>query len=159
MIKIGKRANDVIRRDRKVFLSTTRVPYPLVVESGEGDFVYDIEGNKFIDFTSFIGVYNLGINARAQEREAIKRQVDKLMHPAFLDFYSELPVRFAENLLTMFPKGFGKIFLSNSGTEANEAAIKFANIFTERPYTMSPNELEVIVAPRGTPPPRAFAIV
>jgi 4-aminobutyrate aminotransferase len=137
MIKIGKKANDVIRRDKKVFLSTTRVPYPLVVERGEGDFVYDIEGNRYIDFTSFIAVYNLGINARAQEREAIKRQVDKLMHPAFLDFYSELPVTFGERLLTMFPKGFGKLFLSNSGTEANEAAIKFSNIFTKRPYTMA----------------------
>ena len=59
------------------------------------------------------------------------------MHSAFTDFYSELPVIFGESLLKQFPNGFGKIFLSNSGTEANEAALKFSRIFTKRPYILS----------------------
>jgi 4-aminobutyrate aminotransferase len=70
-------------------------------------------------------------------REAIKKQVDRLMHTAFYDYRAELPVTFAEKLVTQFPKGFGKVFLSNSGTEANEAAIKFARLFTKRQYIIA----------------------
>jgi len=136
-IKIGKKALGVIDRDKKVMLTTTRESYPFVAERGEGDFVYDIEGNKFIDFSSFIAVYDLGVNANSTVRSAIKKQVDKLMHPAFTDYYSELPVRFAERLVKMFPKGFGRVFFSNSGTEANEAALKFSKIFTRRQYSIA----------------------
>ena len=136
-IKIGKKALGVIGRDKKVMLTTTRESYPFVAERGEGDFVYDIEGNKFIDFSSFIAVYDLGVNANSTVRSAIKKQVDKLMHPAFTDYYSELPVRFAERLVKMFPKGFGRVFFSNSGTEANEAALKFSKIFTRRQYSIA----------------------
>lgn len=59
------------------------------------------------------------------------------MHAAFTDYYSELPVRFAETLLNLMPNGFGRMFLSNSGTEANEAAIKFARIFKKRQYVLA----------------------
>ena len=134
---MAKKTEDVIRRDRKVFLTTTRQSYPFVAERGEGDFAYDIEGRKFIDFTSFISVYNMGVNSSREVREAIKGQVDRLMHAAFTDYYSELPVEFGEMLIRMFPKGFGKMFLSNSGTEANEAAIKFSKLFTKRHYTIA----------------------
>ena len=48
-----------------------------------------------------------------------------------------MPVELAENLIAMFPKGFGRVFFSNSGTEANEAAIKYSKIFTKRQYTFS----------------------
>jgi 4-aminobutyrate aminotransferase len=137
MIKITKQIKDVIDRDRGVIFSMKRVPYPFVADHGEGDYVYDIAGNKFIDFTSFISVYNLGEDGRVSIRNAAKEQIDKLMHPAFTDFYAELPVRFAEKLITMFPKGFGRVFFSDSGTEANEAALKFAKIFTKRQYVIA----------------------
>ena len=134
MIKIGKKTNDIIKRDKKVMFTTTREHYSFVAERGAGDFAYDIEGNRFIDFSSFISVYNFGANGNAQIRKAITDQVQKLMHAAFTDYYSELPVRFAENLLTMMPKGFGRAFFSNSGTEANEDAIKLARLFTKKSY-------------------------
>ncbi|MDE1856832.1 MAG: aminotransferase class III-fold pyridoxal phosphate-dependent enzyme [Candidatus Micrarchaeota archaeon] len=137
MIKVTNRIKGIIERDRKVFLTTTRGSIPFVASSGDGDFAYDIEGNRLIDFSSFISVYNLGVNSTDDARRAIKSQVDRLMHAAFTDYYSELPVSFGEDLLRMFPKGFGRIFLSNSGTEANEAAIKFSRIFTKRPYIIS----------------------
>ncbi|MGC8662247.1 MAG: aminotransferase class III-fold pyridoxal phosphate-dependent enzyme [Candidatus Micrarchaeia archaeon] len=137
MIKITKKIRDIIERDKKVIMPTTRESYSFVSSHGDGDFVYDVAGNKFIDFSSFISVYNLGVNANKLVRDAVKKQADKLMHSAFTDFYSELPVEFAENLLTLFPKGFGKVFFSNSGTEANEAAIKFSKIFTKRQYTLA----------------------
>ena len=137
MIKITKRTERLLERGGRVLLTTTRVPFPFVADHGDGDFVYDLEGNKFIDFMSFISVYNIGINANAEVREAIKRQVDRLMHSAFNDFYSELPVQFAEKLMTQFPRGFGRVFFSNSGTEAVEAAIKFAKLFTKRQYVIA----------------------
>ncbi len=136
-VKIGPKANRIIARDKNIMLASTRESFPFVAERADGDFAIDIEGNRFIDFSSFIGVYNLGVNGNAQIRNAIKAQADKLMHAAFLDFYSELPVRFAENLMTMFPKGFGRAFFSNSGTEAIEDAIKLSKIFTKRHHLIA----------------------
>ena len=135
--KVDNRIKRAIARDRKFMITTTKEDFPLVVQKAEGDYIYDISGNRFIDFSTFISVYNFGDNSRADVREAIKKQMDLLMHSAFTDYYSEGPVNFAENLLKMFPKGFGRVFLSNSGTEANEAALKFARIFTKRSYVLA----------------------
>ncbi len=134
---IDKKIKNILERDKKVMLTTTRSSYPFVPNKTSGEIITDISGNNFIDFSSFISVYNLGINGNKQIRDAIKAQTDKLIHGAFTDFYCELPVVFAEKLVGMFPKGFGKVFFSNSGTEANEAAIKFSRIFTKRQYTLS----------------------
>lgn len=133
---MGK-AEEIIKRDHKVFLNTTMIDYNLVLKGGEGEFVFDVDGNKIIDFTSFIGVYNLGVNSTRKVREAVKRQVDVMMHGAFNEYYSELPVKFGELLIKFFPPGFGRMFLSNSGTEANEAALKYARVFTKRQYILS----------------------
>ncbi len=135
--KIDDTIRNVIARDRKVIMTTTRERFPFVVERGSGDYVFDVSGNKFIDFSTFIGVYTFGVNGNSQIRRAIKKQVDKLMHPAFTDFYSELPVTYAEKLLKFFPKSFGRVFYSNSGTEAIEDAIKLSRIFTKRKYLLS----------------------
>ncbi len=136
-INIDKKIKDAINKDKKFMLTTTRSDYPFVPKTGKGDFVEDISGNKFIDFSTFISVYNMGVNANYEIREAIKKQTDVLIHGAFTDFYGENPVNFAEDLLKMMPKGFGRVFFSNSGTESNEAALKFSKIFTKRQYTLS----------------------
>lgn len=137
MFKLTKKIKSVIERDSGVMLHTTREIYPFVSDHGSGDFVYDISGNKFIDFTSFISVYNFGVDENEQIRSAIKKQIDKLMHAAFTDYYSELPVTFAEKFIGMFPNGFGRLFYSNSGTEAVEDAIKLSKLFTKRQYLIS----------------------
>ena len=137
-IKIGKKIAKVMARDKKVLLTTTREVYPFMPERGYGDFVYDVEGNRFIDFSSFISVYNLGVGGNAAIKKAMVNQINSLTHNAFTDYYSERPVRFAEKLVSMMPRGFGgKVFYSNSGAEANEAAVKFAKIFTKRRYFIS----------------------
>ena len=127
----------ILARDKKVILTTTRGDVPFVASHGDGDFIYDVSENKFIDFSTLISVYNFGVNSTKASREAAKRQIDKLGHAAFTDYYAELPVEFAENLMKMFPDGFGKVFFSNSGTEANEAAIKYSKLFTKRQYTLA----------------------
>ncbi|MDE1865976.1 MAG: aminotransferase class III-fold pyridoxal phosphate-dependent enzyme [Candidatus Micrarchaeota archaeon] len=134
---MSKKADEIIRRDHNVFLNTTMIDYNFVLGGGEGDFVYDVDGRKIIDFTSFIGVYNLGINSNVRIRNAIKKQIDVMMHGAFNEYYSELPVKFGEAFIKMFPKGFGRIFLCNSGTEAVESSVKYAKYFTKRQYTLA----------------------
>ncbi len=131
------RIKGIIERDRKVMFTTTRVPYPFVPDRAGADYAYDVSGNKFIDFSSFVSVYDIGDNAIAAIRVAAKKQIDRLIHAAFTDYYAELPVVFAEKLVKKFPKGFGRVFFSNSGTEANEAALKFSRLFTKRQYTMA----------------------
>ncbi len=133
-VNITDKVKNVIKRDKRIMFTSTREHYPFVVDHGSGDFVYDIEGNRFLDFSSFISVYSFGVNANNEIRSAIKKQIDKMMHAAFLDYYAELPVRFAENLVSMMPRGFGRVFFSNSGTEANEDAIKLARLFTKKSY-------------------------
>lgn len=134
---VGKNSKKIIERDKKVMITTTRGSYRFVAQKGDGDFAYDADGNKFIDFSSFVSVYNLGVNANKEVRNAVKKQVDVLMHAAFTDYYSELPVVFAENLVKMMPAGFGRVFYSNSGTEAIETALKFARLFTKRQYSLA----------------------
>ena len=136
-VKIGDKTRSVVKRDSKIMINTTRESYPFVPDHGDGDFVYDIEGNRFIDFSTFISVYNIGVNANKEVRDAAKKQIDLLMHSAFTDYYNEKPVAFAEKLVDFMPKGFGRVFFSNSGTEANEAAIKFAKLFTGRSHIIA----------------------
>ncbi len=136
-VKIGKRIRDVIRRDSKVIFTTTREDFPFVADHGNGDHVFDIEGNRFIDFSSFVSCYNLGVNANAQIRNAAKKQIDRLMHGMFMDYYEEAPVELAEKLVGMLPPGFGRVFFSNSGTEANEDAIKLVKLFTKRRHIIA----------------------
>ncbi len=136
-VRITGKIKNIISRDRKVISAIAREPYPLVVAKGSGDHVWDIAGNKFIDFTTFISVYNFGVNGNAEIRRVVKNQVDKLMHPAFLDFYSEAPVKLAEGIISMMPHGFGKVFFSNSGTEAIEDAIKISKLATKKSYIMA----------------------
>ena len=132
-VRKGKsKSENIIARDHAVMIKTTREPYNFVAENGADEFVYDVEGRKFIDFSSFISVYNFGVNSSEAVRKAIADQSSKLMHSAFTDFYAELPVHFAESLIKFMPAGFGRIFFSNSGTEANEAALKFSKLFTKR---------------------------
>jgi 4-aminobutyrate aminotransferase len=136
-IRIGPKIRGILKRDSKIIFTTTREDFPLVVDHGGGDYIWDVEGNRFIDFSSFVGVYTFGVNANKQIRNAAKNQVDKLTHAMFMDYYAELPVRFAEKLITMFPQGFGRVFFSNSGTEAIEDAIKLAKIFTKKRHLIA----------------------
>ena len=139
MINITEKTRRIIARDSKALLTTTKgkESIPLVTATGDGDFIYDVEGNRYIDFATYISVYNFGVNSRAEVRSAIKKQVDRMMHAAFTDFYAEQPVKFAEDLVKQFPSGFGRVFYSNSGTEANEAAIKAARYLKKKPYVIA----------------------
>lgn len=78
-MKAEDKINKIIKKDKQLFMTTTRQSYNFVAEKGEGDFAYDITGRKFIDFSSFISVYNLGINSSLNVKNAMKRQ-DRQAH-------------------------------------------------------------------------------
>lgn len=127
----GPKARHIITRDSRVVSNSLARAYGLVIAKAYGVNYEDVDGNIFLDFNSGIAVTNLG-HSQGPIREAVKTQVDVGCHGAFLDFYSELPLRFSEDLVKRMPKGLNKVFLSNSGTESIEAAMKLARSHTKR---------------------------
>lgn len=75
MRKQGKKSRDIIDRDAKVMSALTR-PYELVVDHAEGSTIFDVDGNKYIDFASSVAVMNIGYNNK-KVREAVCGQMEK----------------------------------------------------------------------------------
>ncbi|MCM1282041.1 MAG: aspartate aminotransferase family protein [Muribaculaceae bacterium] len=96
--------------------------FPLVLDHGEGVHLYDTEGKAYLDFASGIGVCALGYSNEGY-RDALKRQVDTLLHTSNL-YYNTPTVEAAEKLLAA--SGMERVFFTNSGAEAVEGAIKAA---------------------------------
>lgn len=129
----GPKAQDILRRDADVISQSMVREYPLVIDRAEGMNLWDVDGNRYLDFSAGIAVMNLGWN-HPEVVKAATEQMQKLAHGAFLDYCSETPVHFAEKLVSMLPRGLDRVFLSNSGTESVEAALKLARYHTKRPY-------------------------
>ncbi|MCI8299195.1 MAG: aspartate aminotransferase family protein [Lachnospiraceae bacterium] len=96
--------------------------YPVVFDHGEGVYLYDTEGKKYLDFAAGIAVQALGY-ADQEYNRALKEQVDKLMHTSNL-YYNQPCIEAAEKLCAA--SGLDRAFFTNSGTEAVEGAIKTA---------------------------------
>ncbi|RLF49489.1 MAG: acetyl ornithine aminotransferase family protein [Thermoplasmata archaeon] len=127
----GPKAREIIREDEK-YLATSTKCSPIVAKKAHGAIVWDVDDNVYIDFTSGIGVINTG-HTHPRIVNAIKEQVEKLMHFAGTDFYYEIQVRLAKRLTEITPGNFEKkVFYTNSGAESNEAAIKLARWSTMR---------------------------
>ncbi|MEM3722446.1 MAG: aspartate aminotransferase family protein, partial [Candidatus Bathyarchaeia archaeon] len=101
---------------------------PIVISKGEGVYLWDINGKKYLDFTGNYGVCILGYSHPAIV-QAIKRQVERLI-PCHGSFYNETRAKFLEKLIKIAPKGLTKAFLGNSGAESVECAIKMARKYT-----------------------------
>src|SRR5438477_5619239 len=95
---------------------------PVTFVRGEGSRLWDADGNEYLDFLCGISVTSLG-HCQPRVVEAVRAQVGRLMHVSNL-FYSEPAMRLAERLARSSLGG--KVYLCNSGAEANEAAIKLA---------------------------------
>lgn len=104
--------------------------YEIDFSHGEGVFLYDRNGNKYLDFLCGIAVTSFGHN-HPVIKAAVKEQLDKLWHLSNL-FYSPLQEELAFKLASQTGHDF--VFFSNSGTEANEAAIKFTRKWGEGRY-------------------------
>lgn len=96
--------------------------YQIVLEKGEGVYLYDVEGKKYLDFAAGIAVFALGYGNK-EYNNALKAQVDKLLHTSNL--YYNVPLVEAAKRITE-QSGMDRVFFTNSGTEAIEGAIKLA---------------------------------
>jgi len=128
----GPRARELLERDASVISPSYVRFYPLVVESARGCIIRDVDGNEYIDFNSGIAVMNVG-HSHPKVVEAIRGQVEKLIHYSHTDFYYEESVLLAEKLCEITPGRFRKrIFFCNSGAESVEAALKVCRWHTRR---------------------------
>jgi len=129
----GPRARALIARDHATVSPSLTRAYPLVAESGSGYVVVDVDGNRFLDFAAGIAVVSTG-HSHPAVVAAIKQQAERLIHIAATDFYEPRYVEFSEKLASIAPfKEPARVFLTNSGTEAVEGAIKLARFHTGRP--------------------------
>lgn len=96
--------------------------YQIVLDKGEGVYLYDIEGKKYLDFVAGIAVFALGYHNQAYN-DALKAQIDKLIHTSNY-FYNVPAVEAAKRLKAV--SGMDRVFFTNSGAEAVEGAIKAA---------------------------------
>ena len=121
----GPKAREIVERDR-TYVATTTKSAPIVIKRASGSIVEDVDGNLLIDFASGISVLNVG-HAHPKVVEAISRQAALFTHFAGTDFYYDIQTRLAERIGKTTPGKFlKKVFFANSGTEANEAALKVA---------------------------------
>jgi 4-aminobutyrate aminotransferase len=104
----------------------------LVVDHGEGAYVWDTGGNRYLDFTSGIGVTNTG-HCHPQVVQAIQEQAARFIHAQVNIYYHEPLFRLTERLRQVLPARLDSLFFSNSGAEAVEASVKLARHYTGRP--------------------------
>jgi len=129
----GPAAKKWVARDAAVLSPSYTRPYPLVVASARGATMTDVDGNRFLDMTSGIAVTATGHCHPAVVR-AICAQAKRLIHMSGTDFYYPAEILLAEKLAALAPGDAPKkVFLTNSGTEAIEAAMKLARHQTRRP--------------------------
>jgi len=123
---------DQIAELERQYLLHTYNRYPVVLARGKGVFLWDIEGKKYLDFVSGIGVNALG-HAHPRIVKAIRDQAAKLIHVSNL-YYHEYQGALAEKLckLSGSSSGLSRAFFSNSGTEAIEGSIKLARLAGHR---------------------------
>ena len=128
----GPKARALLERDDRLISGSMVRFYPLVVESGRDCIVRDVDGNEYIDFNSGLVCLNVG-HRHPRVIDAIERQSEKFLHYSYTDFYYESLVDLGEKLEKITPGTFPKkIFYSNSGAEAIEAAIKVSRWHTRK---------------------------
>ncbi len=105
---------------------------PVVVERGEGVYLFDEEGRRFLDFTAGIGVTSTG-HCHPRVVAAAQEQVAKLIHGQYTTVMHRPLLSLAERLGEVLPEPLDSVFFSNSGSEAVEAALRLARHATGRP--------------------------
>ena len=128
----GPRAAAVVARDAEWTSSCYIKEYPLVIARGAGAMVEDVDGNRYLDFMAGIAVSSTGYG-HPKVVAAVKDAADKFLHICGSDFYFEGMADLCERLAKLAPgKSKKRVFLSNSGTEAVDGAIKLVRNSTRR---------------------------
>ncbi|MFN8482696.1 MAG: acetyl ornithine aminotransferase family protein [Anaerolineae bacterium] len=133
----GPLGEAILRADDRVISPSYTRSYPFVMSHGRGCVVWDVDGNRFLDFTAGVATTATG-HSHPRVVEAIQRQAAQFLHMAGTDFYYDLQSKLADKLCAITPGDFPKrVFFTNSGTESNEAALKLARYHTGRSRLMS----------------------
>lgn len=128
----GPKARELVKKDEEFISPSYGRFYPLVVESGKGCIVKDVDGNEYIDFNSGLVCLGVGHN-HPKVVAAIKSQCDRFLHYSNTDFFYREVVDLAEKLAQITPGSpEKKVCFGNSGAEAIEAAVKLAKWHTRR---------------------------
>jgi 4-aminobutyrate aminotransferase len=127
----GPKAQALINRDSSVISPSYPRGYPFVMDHGKGSEVWDVDGNRFLDFAAGIAVASTG-HSHPEVVKAIQDQAEKFIHISS-DFYHQSWIELGEKLDEISPfKEAAVSFMTNSGTEAVETAIKMARFHTKR---------------------------
>ncbi len=111
--------------------------YQIVLERGDGVYLYDLDGKKYLDFVAGIAVFALGYNNK-KYNDALKGQIDKLIHTS--NYYYNVPAIEAAKKIKRV-SGMDRVFFTNSGAEANEGAIKAARKYAYRKDKRTDHEI------------------
>ena len=107
-------------------------PLAIEVDKAEGIYIYDKSGNRYVDMISGLAVNNIG-HRHPEVLEAVKKQLDRYLHVIpYGEFVQDPQVDLARKLNELLPSPLDKTYIVNSGTEANEAALKLAKRVTGR---------------------------
>jgi 4-aminobutyrate aminotransferase len=133
----GPKARALLQRDEQFLSPSYTRAYPLVCARGSGAVIEDVDGNLFLDFTAGIAVVSTG-HCHPQVVAAIQDQAARLIHMSGTDFYYEPQTDLAQRLAELAPGNSPKrVFFTNSGAEALEAALKLARWHTGRPRAVA----------------------
>jgi 4-aminobutyrate aminotransferase len=133
----GPKAKALIELDERYTSPSYTRMYPLAVARGEGAVIEDVDGNRFLDFTAGIAVCSTG-HCHPQVVQAIQTQAAQLLHMSGTDFYYGPQAELAQKLAQIAPGDSPKrVFFTNSGAEAIEAAVKLARFHTRRHHMLA----------------------
>lgn len=133
----GPKARSILEKDGRYISPSYTRSYPLVIESGQGVAVTDVDGNRFLDFTAGIAVCNTG-HTHPVVVKAIEKQAKKFIHMSGTDFYYRAQSELAEKLCAVANVNTDlQVYYGNSGAEAIEAALKLVRYHTKRPLIIS----------------------
>ncbi|MBI4460152.1 MAG: acetyl ornithine aminotransferase family protein [Acidobacteria bacterium] len=128
----GPQAKKVLAGDKQYISPSYTRSYPLVAKRGRGAVIEDVDGNRFLDFSAGIAVVATG-HCHPKVVKAIQKQASELIHMSGTDFYYPGLADLARKLSEIAPgEGPKRVYFGNSGTEAVEAAMKLARIYTGR---------------------------
>ncbi len=119
------------------FMGNIYQRFPVTIERGLGTHVWDINGKEYIDCMGGYGVALVG-HRNPRVVKALQAQLEKII-TVHSSLYNKTREEFLENLIKIAPKSLSQVYLNNSGTEAVEAAIKFARKFTGKPGMVAMN--------------------
>lgn len=126
-----------VARDAAALSPSYTRSYPFVIDHGRGSEVWDVDGRRFLDFNAGIAVTATG-HSHPDVVRAIQQQAERFIHMSGTDFYYPSEIELAERLDKLVPGAEPhQTFLSNSGTEAIEAAFKLARYTTGRPRMLA----------------------